>query len=228
MNADGTGSQRLTTTGGNDVGSVSGDGRVIVFSSDRAGKLNVWRMDSNGDDLRQLTYGDNDKFPACSPDGKWVVYTAADEWTLWKLPLEGGSAERLTDKPWKGARISPDGKWIASIYLDPQPGAQFKIGLLPFAGGPPARLFAFPPDIQPSQMMQWTPDGRALVYVGKRHGVWSLWRQSLDGAPPVPFNDFTSTEQLISFAWSPDGKQIVLTRGAWVMDVVLISNFISG
>ena len=154
MNADGTGSQRLTTTGGNDVGSVSGDGRVIVFSSDRAGKLNVWRMDSNGDDLRQLTYGDNDKFPACSPDGKWVVYTAADEWTLWKLPLEGGSAERLTDKPWKGARISPDGKWIASIYLDPQPGAQFKIGLLPFAGGPPARLFAFPPDIQPSQMMQ--------------------------------------------------------------------------
>jgi hypothetical protein len=34
--------------------------------------------------------------------------------------------------------------------------------------------------------------------------------------------DFKTSEQIFSFALSPDGKQLVFSRGAWVSDVALL------
>src|SRR4029077_8677195 len=52
--------------------SACGDGRYIVFSSTRAGKaMRIWRMDSRGGNLQQLTNGVQDDSPVCSPEGKW-------------------------------------------------------------------------------------------------------------------------------------------------------------
>lgn len=222
MNATGTERRQLTDAGYNEYPVVTPDGSQILFSSDRAGRLNLWSMDVDGAHLRQLTRGGSDKFPAISPDGKWVVYTAADEGALWKLPLEGGEAQRLTSGFWKVTAISPDGKWVAGVYRPPEPGAQFRIGLIPFAGGHPVRMFDFPSDLRPQWMLRWTPDGQALIYAGRRAGRWNLWRQLLRGGEPTPLTDFKTLEQIFSFALSPDGRQLVFSRGAWVTDVALL------
>lgn len=34
----------------------------------------IWRADTNGSNLKQLTNGSLDIFPNCSRDGKWVYY----------------------------------------------------------------------------------------------------------------------------------------------------------
>ena len=55
---------------------VCGDDRTIVFISEVPGtpSLNIWKIDRNGQGLQQITYGNEDIFPACSNDSKWIYY----------------------------------------------------------------------------------------------------------------------------------------------------------
>jgi hypothetical protein len=46
----------------------------------------------------------------------------------------------------------------------------------------------------------------------------------LSGGAPHQITNFAS-DRIPSFAWSRDGKQLLLTRGNQTSDVILISNF---
>ncbi|WMJ73923.1 hypothetical protein RCC89_12225 [Cytophagaceae bacterium ABcell3] len=51
------------------------DGKYIYFSSDRSGIAEVWRIDANGDNLKQITSDDyNNWFPHPSPDGNNLLF----------------------------------------------------------------------------------------------------------------------------------------------------------
>src|SRR6185436_15557838 len=77
VNADGSGQKKIMTDAKAVPGlSVSPDGRYIVFVTTRAGASNIWRMDIDGGNPRQLTTGTRDQTPSISPDGRWVFYTA--------------------------------------------------------------------------------------------------------------------------------------------------------
>jgi serine/threonine protein kinase/Tol biopolymer transport system component len=55
--------------------SACSDGRYLVFDNSHfAGKgaRNIWRVDSSGGNLKQISTGKNDIFPVCSPDAKWA------------------------------------------------------------------------------------------------------------------------------------------------------------
>ncbi len=97
--------------------------------------------------------------------------------------------------------------------------------IIPFDGGEPIKIF----DITPQSIkggkspLQWTPDGRAINYLVFDNGVSNIWRQPIDGDPPVQVTNFT-TDQIFNFAFSPDGSQLALSRGAINSDVILIEN----
>lgn len=47
----------------------------VVFTSDRTGKSQIWIMNADGSEQRQVTTGDEERFfPSLSPDGKRVVF----------------------------------------------------------------------------------------------------------------------------------------------------------
>ena len=71
--------------------------------------------------------------------------------------------------------------------------------------------------------LQWMPDGRAINYIALNNGVSNIWRQPLDGSPPFQITKF-DTGRIFNFAYSPDGKQLALSRGSLNSDVVLIKN----
>jgi hypothetical protein len=54
-----------------------------------------------------------------------------------------------------------------------------------------------------------------------RNGVTNLMLQSFDSSPPKQLTKFTK-EQFYSFDFSSDGR-VLLSRGFWTNDVVLIS-----
>ncbi len=75
MNPDGTGVERVTDSPGEDAHPTwSPDGTQITFHSRRAGGLEIFRADANGDNPVQVTQGEGFKFfPVWSPDGERIA-----------------------------------------------------------------------------------------------------------------------------------------------------------
>jgi len=75
-NLDGTDIRNLTHTPGYDAeGTVSPNGKKIVFTSDRDGDLELYSMDTDGTHIKRLTNEPGyDGGAFYSPDSKWIVY----------------------------------------------------------------------------------------------------------------------------------------------------------
>ena len=75
---DGTDMKRLTATDGYDAeGTISTDGKKIVFTSARDGDLEIYTMNVDGTDQKRMTNGlGYDGGPWFSPDNQWIVWRA--------------------------------------------------------------------------------------------------------------------------------------------------------
>ena len=226
MSADGSDQKQLTTDPLIDsTPSVSPDGRYIIFSSTRAGMPSLWRMDSDGSNQKPLTSGQEDYSPQVSPDGRWILFSSwrSGRSTIWKMPFEGGEPTQLTDRFTYGPTISPDGKLIACTFIDEQPGSPLRIAVLSIEGGQFIKTFDLPVT-HSGDVIRWSTDGKAILYMDTRNGVTNLWSQPLEGGPARQVTDYKA-DQIFMFDWSRDGKQLALARGTVSSDTVLISNF---
>jgi len=212
-------SRQLTASAGTNWGqSMSPDNRYIVFDSDRTGDFHIWRMDSNGGNPMQLTNGGGEKFAKISPNGKSVVYTSFRDWTLWKIPIEGGESSKISEGYARESAVSPDGKWIAYCTFEQN---QYRLALMPFAGGPPVKTFDLPSSAAMPQSIRWSPDGRGVLFIASPGGVSNIWEQPVVGGSPRPVTNFTA-DHIFGYDWSRDGKQLAVVRGAWTSDMVLL------
>jgi eukaryotic-like serine/threonine-protein kinase len=220
MAADGSNPVQLTLNGGNNYNpSVSDDGKTVVFFSDRSGHLNIWKMNVDGSNPSQLTHGDADIDPQITSDGKWVIYQSSNSGKLQvvKQSLDGGAPQPMTKGAASHPMVSPDGKWIA-LYAFDEIANRFELAIVPIEGGEPTKL-----SYRVDSAFGWTPDSKAVLYVDDNNGFSNIWSQTLDGRPPKQITNF-SDGTIFNFAWSRDGKQLFLARGAVNSDVVLINN----
>lgn len=226
MNGDGTNSRPLTSdayTKGQ--AQVSADGRYIVFMCDRPDNLlHIWRMDADGGNPKQLTRGAGESSPACSPDGRWVLFSNVDTEKpgLWKVPIDGGEVVQVTDKPLYAPVFSPDGKLISGYYYDEKANPpRGRPALISFDTGELVRVLDFPTT---SGRPIWTRDGRDFLYVDHRGGVGNIWTQPASGGTAKQLTKFSS-EFISGFDISPDGKQFAISRSTGTNDIILIKDF---
>jgi Tol biopolymer transport system component len=230
MDGDGKNKKQLTANASYNYHPwVTSDGRYIVFTSTRSdGVRRIWRMDSDGDNLKRLTEGPGDILPQSSPDGRWVVFWSNHSGALrvWKVSIDGGVPVQLTDQIMYNPTVSPDGSQIACLYRETQPNAPVnKIAIIPFAGGDPIKVLELPKSYrQTNAGLRWTPDGRAVTYVDMTGGVSNIWSLPVNGGKPVQLTNF-KTDQIFWYAFSRDGKQLALSRGKETSDVILIRDF---
>lgn len=104
--------------------SLSPDGKRVLFQSNRSGVFEIFTMDPDGKNIRQLTFDrvDNNS-PAWSPDGKRIVFASGrdnDESDIYIMDADGRNEKRLTSAPGDDSHphFSPDGKKI--IYNSPR------------------------------------------------------------------------------------------------------------
>src|ERR1043166_568330 len=218
MRPDGQEQKQLTLNSAtNDAPTVTPDGRYIVFISNRAGAFQVWRMQTNGNDPVALTNGGGKNFPALSPDGKWVLYNRSKDWQLWRVSIAGGEPTRLSESYALFPSISPDGKMIACLGRS---DSKAVVRILSFEDGRALKTFDLAAPSFSSNRIQWTRDGKAIVYGTEHDGVTSIFKQPLSGGEPTVVTKFE--DELADFSYSPDGQSLAVARGGWQHDIVLI------
>ena len=105
---DGTGLKNLTNSKGYDAeGAYSDDGKQIAFCSNRTGHLELFIMDADGSNVKQLTHAPDcyNGGPFISPNGKKVVFRSdrdeKDRLQLYVINTDGTGERALTsDKNW--------------------------------------------------------------------------------------------------------------------------------
>ncbi|WP_412971965.1 amidohydrolase family protein [Glaciecola sp. MF2-115] len=108
---------------------ISPDGKQIAFISDRDGLSNVWVMDTNGENLRQVTKEKKNLIhsPKWSPDGEYIVVNkgimssrSIPAGEIWLYHQSGGNGlaiktrvnGKADQKNITDPAFSPDGKYI--------------------------------------------------------------------------------------------------------------------
>jgi Tol biopolymer transport system component len=167
--------------------------------------------------------------PALSADGSEIFFIkrGAGPAAIWKISVEGGTAvqvSRLTNATPEGfVSISTDGKRLAYHHISEKSEAGgedrlFQIGVLPADGNAEPQLFDLP---MRRPFVQWTSGTTFDFSVGTFNSS-SLLRQSLAGGEAQKLLDFP--DRVFNFAWSRDGKNLVVSRGKQHGDAILITN----
>ncbi len=223
VNPDGTANKQVTgdsfTEG---LGCVTPDGRFVIFSSNRLGSFNIWKLDLTTGEQNQLTQGTElDSQPECSPDGQWVLFKSwrQGKSTFWRVPVSGGTPEQVSDKYSQWAAISPDGKLVALRYFDDQTNTN-KVAIVPFTGGEPLKNLEVSTSLR-DVGLGWTADSRSLVYADTRDSADNIWSLPIEGGAARQLTRFDSG-LIFAFQVSRDGKQIALSRGTQTDDVILL------
>ncbi len=235
ISADGTGKTVLLSGLGIIGLSACRDGRSLVFSWVGHGggnQVDVWRVDADGTNPRQLSSGKLDLNPECSPDSKWAYYMELNG-NLKRVPVDGSAAPEVVP----GSAIpnsivaaphvalSPDGNrlaFIAAISPPDQPSRSIlKLAVLALDAGPDAHPQLIDPDPRIGGNLRFSPDGKALIYPIRESGVENLWLQPLDGSAKRKITNFPA-ERIEAFHWSPDWKMLGMVRAHTESDVVLL------
>ena len=140
-------------------------------------------------------------------DGKWVVYTAVPESTLWRSRVDGSERLQLTFPPMQVAlpRWSPDGKQIA--FAGRLPGKLWSIYLVSPEGGVAERMsLTERAEADPT----WSPDGRKLAFsqiLGFSDDTSAIYVLDLRSrqVSKVPASDGRYSPR-----WSPDGRYLAV------------------
>jgi len=188
--------------------SVSPDGRTIAFNSDRDGTHNLFLMDADGSNLRQLTH---EKEPVVAGMQSW---TADGGWIY--FGLFGGGPPRV-------CRIRPDStgfEVVLSGGIDPAVSPDGRTIVYAKEGEGGHRLYRCDADgsneVQISKSANrfagvhatWSPDGRWIVYADRDGEGLELFRCNRDGDEVGQLTRFGANRPSTSPSVSPDGRWI--------------------
>jgi eukaryotic-like serine/threonine-protein kinase len=189
-------------------GTWSPDGRIVFLKYARSA-ANIWVMESDGHNERQLTADAASlKFsPRVSPDGRYIGFVSDRTGSLhvWRTDIDGANPKQLTNSPlesWDlGPDFSPDGKWVVYIKWGPEQG----IWKVPIEGGNPVRL-----NNAEAHSPAVSPDGRWIAY-----SYSDPLAVPTRGVAIMPFEGGTTKRLEISpqaLRWDPDGRSLLYTK----------------
>ena len=96
---------------------LSADGKTILFESDRTGNSEIYTMNLDGTNIKQLTFNQaNDDSPVWSPDGRHITFASVrdGDTEVYVMDRDGKNQKRLTQSSGDDShpKFSPDGKRI--------------------------------------------------------------------------------------------------------------------
>ncbi len=194
----------------------------IVFRSKRDGNIpHIYVMEDNGSNVRRITDpAFYDKHPHWFPDGKRVVFTRDlsrgdgtnfnAEFVIVDLKPHKEYHFMENHRTDRFPRISPDGKQIAfhSNRLK-----DWHIHVADLESGAEKAITAKHPDLGFPNYMNWSPDGKRIVYLhGEKNVGDQIWIMNADGSRPRrlshPIAGINKVWKYLP-SWSPSGQFIM-------------------
>jgi TolB protein len=182
----------------------------LYFVSRRSGSKEIWEMDYDGANQKQLTHlGSIALSPHVSPDNSRVAFSGVtkDGWQILMYSLE---LNRLVSFPYFGGdNYSPawsgDGQ---SLAFSSSRTGNTEIYTVSASGGNSKRLTENKaPDVSPT----WNPKTNAqIAWVSGRTGLPQIYTMASDGTNVVRMTD---QGYAVSPSWSPNGQFLAF---AWV------------
>ena len=222
MNHDG--SQKRHLTGGDDGINlnprVAGDGRHLIFISNRSGSRQVWRIDLDGRNLIQLTSHPTGVGEAkLLTDGKTVLHsTYLPKTSIWYLVKQSGEGQmvNVTDTDTHDWDISPDEKLLVIQISDDRTQPKH-LEVREIQTGRLVKNLA----VENVSGLRWSRDGKELAFLrvrGDASEVVALdWNSGAERVLTA-----VRGERLSSFDWSQDGKRMALVRSKLQNEAVLL------
>ncbi|MGB8215223.1 MAG: hypothetical protein WCE68_16865 [Anaerolineales bacterium] len=186
----------------------SPDGAQVVYVGTSTTELgNLYIMDADGEDKRQLTSSGKDNDPVWSPDGQRILFSRGGS-DLYTIDLDGTQAQLLLSGgggTYYGPAWSPDGKQIAFLKGS-ENGFQTTLMVAGSDGSNPHVVTA---DSAWNDPPDWSPDGQWIVYTCTQPEAAPQAGQVCKIKPDGSQEQIlTSISQNGSPSWSPDGKWI--------------------
>src|SRR5579872_2815762 len=181
----------------------------IYFVSSRSGHKEIWAMDYDGANQRQVTHQNSISLsPRISPDGSRLAFSSITK-SGWEILMYSMDLNRLVNFPsFGGTNLSPawsgDGTKLAfssSRSGDPE------IYVVDQSGGNLKRITSFKgPDVSPV----WNrKTGGQIAWVSGRTGLPQVYTMEADG---TNVQRLTDQGYAVSPSWSPNGQFLTL---AW-------------
>jgi TolB protein len=180
----------------------SPDGSKIMFMSSMHGDPELFMIDSNGTNLRRITYSAGvDTSPAWNPKTGQQIVFVSDRGGLPNLYLmnaDGSNVEKL-EVPDMGYVIdpawAPNGQLLAFSWR--RPNGNYDIYVMDIAT---RRIVELTRDAARNERPSWAPDGRHIVFESTRTGTRQIWTMLADGTQA---RQLTTEGHNESPNWSP-------------------------
>lgn len=233
MNPDGSDPKPLTADYklGKAYPSLSMDGDAITYyyrdidpvTKEPLPGNTFFQMDPDGQNSRRIIAHHDVAYATASANAEWVVYTSRADgiFRIWKAPLTGGEAVRLTDVDSIWPAISRDGRTVA--YFINEKGKPLKLGLSSIDGGPPLKTLELPTTTNIDAGIAWNKAGNGILFVNTLGTTSNIWTQPLDGSKPTQLTAFKEF-QIASFALNAEGTRLAVARGSRNQNVVVIKS----
>jgi serine/threonine protein kinase/Tol biopolymer transport system component len=166
--------------------------------------------------LRQVLLNGDQDAPAGIPSGKYrirglspddtefvaTLFDAGGQYTVWKIPVAGGSPRRIGDLTADDIAWSHDGAWFACNHTNQL--------LLAKSDGTLSRKLATMTDAVEIDHIRWSPDDRRIRFTVLTATTEELWEVRADGGNlhPLHFNWLGNPMERYG-EWTPDGRYYI-------------------
>jgi Tol biopolymer transport system component len=221
--------ERLDTgfaTNNNNDHVLSFDGTMLAISHHDAAQDNqsiVYTLPATGGTPKQITPTGPSYLHGWSPDGRFLIYTAArgGDYDIYRISADGGEEQNLTESPGldDGSEYSPDGDWI---YFNSVRSGTMEIWRMRPDGSRPEQL-------TDDELNNWfshvSPDGKSIAFLSYSAAVAPadhpfyqevyLRLMSAEGGEPHVIAYLYGGQGTINVpSWAPDSRRLAFVSNS--------------